>query len=121
LKAALVLSALLALAGCEAVPDLTFADPDGATHDGGTDGSGDAGDESDGASDAPICGTMDNQQPPVSGAVMCCGNIWCTGPSCGMGCMACETDPTCTTANNKVCCAKGGGNASCQAISQPCH
>lgn len=97
--------ALSALAiGCAAVPDVIFADEDGATVDGESDASDAATDSTttpDGPSSCPA------QVPPY--ATACCGPIACFGPNCAATCGDCmlKCAPLtlcCPTSSNKAVC-----------------
>jgi hypothetical protein len=124
----LVLVALPATA-CEAVPALTFAEPDAST---ATDGAGprDAGNASDaGEADAmpdarpdvlaPTDGATDAEagcpgSPPM-GASVCCGAVACDLNCVPALCTMCEA-----MCKGKLCCAKNN-NVMCAPMGMVCH
>jgi hypothetical protein len=87
----------LALVGCEAVPDITFAELDGG--DAGDGSAADAG--GDGATDAGIDGDAQTCTL-LQGATGCCNGNPCAGDCatlCAADCMACSTTP-----GTPICC-----------------
>ena len=91
--------------GCGTVPDLIFADYDGAIGDGASDASDattiDSSTTPDAASGCPA------QVPPYASA--CCGPIACLGVNCAATCGDCvlKCSPLnlcCPTASNKAVC-----------------
>jgi hypothetical protein len=113
---------VLALAGCEGVPSLTFADADasesgsGSSDAGGGDSQVDASGGDDGSidasgSDSPIeasvidasgCRDDGGGQPPPNASV-CCGSVPCNGNCVLANCMKCMF--TCNMPG-QLCCAK---------------
>ena len=118
------IAVVLALAGCEGVPTLTFAAADasdggnGSSDAGGDDAQVDASDGDDGSSDtgasdaeveasvidASGCRDDGGGQPPPN-ATTCCGGVPCTGMgnNCALNCSRCMV--TCIVPG-QVCCAK---------------
>lgn len=109
---ALPVALLLALAGCDAVPDIYFVSADGAPNDGA---SGD-GPSSDGAPDSAADGPLGDgaavcPTAPPPGTDTCCGVTPCKGACTPTSCTKCGTCPA-----SDVCCAKTV-NAICKAPS----
>ena len=91
MRACLVVVALLA-AGCEAVPNVTYATDDASL-----------GVDSDAANTCP------NQVPPF--ATSCCGPIPCFGADCAATCSDCVS--RCTL--DELCCPNAQDHATCRA------
>jgi hypothetical protein len=130
---------VLALAGCEGVPSLTFAGADAGADASETDsGSSDAGvgdsqvDASDGDDGSIDAGGSDSQvegsvidasgcrddgggQPPPN-ANACCGSVPCMGSNCLANCSRCTT--TCIMPG-ALCCAKQPNNVVCRYLNAP--
>lgn len=112
----LVLLAWPAVAGCESVPDLHFADVDGSVDDGSVDDAHPEGSATDSASDAVVVegGSACTGTPP-GGSNFCCTTTWCGG-SCGQAdCANCLS----LCGVGKVCCLKNG-NTMCKFAGQLC-
>jgi hypothetical protein len=112
-RIALALGALLA--GCEAVPALTFTDASTDGTDAASDAGEDAADggpaESDALEDVAVNTCPDAAAPP---ATLCCGSVPCVGCSSQGDCNRCSP---CSTGD--TCCIKPG-NVSCEAFGVAC-
>ena len=96
----LIMLVMLALAACEAVPDIRFVDDGGATNDGGNP-------TPDGGADASACTT-----PMPSADALCCGAAWCVGTCTPTNCTECAQ---LTCPQGEVCCARPV-NVSCKTV-----
>jgi hypothetical protein len=104
-----------AIAGCESVPDLTFADTDGpadaAAVEAATmsDAPSDTDIDHDGAEGGGCTGT------PPGGSDVCCTGTWCGGSCSQADCTNCLS----TCGANKVCC-RLNNNLMCRNVGQAC-
>jgi hypothetical protein len=105
-----LIPALLLLAGCESVPQITF-DLDGSADDAAADGPALEGavDAAD-AADAGGC-------PETGGSSMCCGSIPCVGQCDQKSCDRCAK-----CAVGDICCIQdqGQGQVECKQPSDGC-
>ncbi len=102
-------AALAPLAGCAAVPSLTFE-----TDEGGTADAGDAARASDAPASPGDAGCPDLVPP---GAVVCCGPIPCFGSFCNAtNCAACAA-----CAPTETCCPRNANSAQCLRAGTVCH
>ena len=118
MKIALFLSALLVLAGCEGVPDVTFADSDAtATADAGIDGSADGSVDAQDDHDATSGCVDGGGGTPPNGAICCTNGIACGGGCTAQSCIDCAG--SCNAGD--LCCVKPNGKVrQCNAPSMPC-
>jgi hypothetical protein len=132
------IACVLALAGCEGVPGLTFAGADASESGSGSSDAGgsdslidasaiDASDGDDGSSDADAsdsqvdasvidasgCQSDGGGQPPPNS--VCCGSVPCSGSYCLANCSRCMM----CTMPGALCCAKQPNNVTCRYLNAP--
>jgi hypothetical protein len=104
-RAIVSLGALAMIAGCETVPEVTYAALDGGSTGDGS--GGDAGDDAAPGTDAPEDALMCVVPAGVDGG--CCSLT--IAPCVGLACQHCGDCATAACRPNQFCCAKlnGGG------------